>query len=80
MDATGWAILGICIPVIVALAGAYFKAHSDALGWKTSYEREKERGDRQDRMVENSALATDIANKLSEGLHKLISEQANGGR
>lgn len=78
MDAAAWAVLGICAPIIVALVGAWVKQRADAVGWRTSYEREKERADRQDAALRDAALATDIATKTAAGLHALMTQKAGG--
>jgi hypothetical protein len=78
VDGSGWATLGICVPIIVGLIGAWVKARTDAAGFKLSYEREKERGDRQDDLKRDSRLATDIATKMVQGLYELMNKQGGG--
>lgn len=68
-------ILGILIPLLVATASAAFKYHADAQGWKVSYEREKEASERAERKLEQAELATQIANKTAEALHRLAEGQ-----
>lgn len=64
-------ILGLLIPLLIASVAATFKYRADAQGWKISYEHEKEASARAERKLEQAELATDIANKTAEALHKL---------
>jgi hypothetical protein len=61
-------VIGVLLAGLGTLTGALWKAKEEARGWKTSYEREKERADRQDKIVADAALATDIANKVAGAL------------
>lgn len=78
MDASGWAVLAISVPIIVALLGALAKARADAAGYKLSYEREKQRADGQDQIVRDRALATDIANKFAETMQRMAESKKVG--
>lgn len=73
MEALLLTVIGVVLAGLGTVTGAWWKAKEEARGWKVSYEREKERADRQDKIAERAELATDIANKLTEGLHKLVS-------
>lgn len=79
MDTSGWAVLAISVPIIVALIGAWVKTRTEAAGYKLSYEREKQRADEQDQIVRDRALATDIANKFAETLQRMASESKKVG-
>lgn len=79
MDGLYLTIIGILGPAFIAAVGTAYKFRSDSTGWKTSYEREKERADRQDAMVAQAQLATDIANKTAEALHGLMARPSGGG-
>ncbi len=81
MDALYLTIITVLAPAFITIVGAAYKFRSDAAGWKTSYEREKERADRQDRIVENSALATEMANKFADVLaQQVLAGQPKGGQ
>jgi hypothetical protein len=74
-------IISILGPAFIAAVGTAYKFRSDSAGWKTSYEREKERADRQDRIVENSALATEMANKFADVMaQKILAVQQKAGQ
>lgn len=79
MGSDGWAVLGICVPIIVGLIGAWTKARSDGAGWKTSYQREKERSDIQDQNTRDAQQAIAIGNRTAEALHDLMQGKSLGG-
>lgn len=80
MDALYLTIIGVILAVMFSLVAAWWKAREEARGWKVSYEREKERADRQDRIVENSALATEMANKFADSMQKVLAGQLKAGQ
>lgn len=57
-------LIGVLVAGLLTTVGAWWKVKEEARGWRVSYERERERADRQDRTVERAELATDIANKV----------------
>lgn len=71
MTGDAWAVLGILGPLFLVQSGTLAASIINGRGWKTSYEREKERADRQDAIARDAALATDIAVKTAQALHKL---------
>jgi hypothetical protein len=80
VDALYLTIIGVLLGAMFTMIAAWWKSREEARGWKVSYEREKERSDRQDRAVERAALATDIANKMAAGLRVVMSEHSGGGQ
>lgn len=75
MDALYLTIIGIMAPLWAATVVGLVKARADAKGWEISYQREKERGDRQDEINRDNRLAENIADRLTGGLAKLMARK-----
>jgi len=65
------ALVSIEAGAIAGLIGYVFKARSDAFGWKTSYEREKERSELYAEAERDTKLAAMIGAKFVEALGQL---------
>lgn len=64
--------------VIAGLIGYAFKTRSDAAGWKTSYEREKERSEQYAAAERDTKLAAAIGAKFVEALGQLPKSGTGG--
>jgi hypothetical protein len=74
-------LAGLCVfelGVIAGLIGYAFKTRSDASGWKTSYEREKERADQYADAERDTKLAAAIGAKFVEALGQLPKSGTGG--
>jgi hypothetical protein len=73
-------IIGVLLAGLGTVTGAWWKEKGESRGWKVSYERERERADRQDRIAERAELATDIANKFAETMQRMAAKSEKGGQ
>lgn len=67
-------LIGISIgelSIITGLIGYAFKTRADAIGWKTSYEREKERSEQYAAAERDMKLAAMVGTKVAEALGQL---------
>jgi hypothetical protein len=56
---------------LIGLIGFSFKTRADAQGWKTSYEREKERSEAYVAAERDTKLAVEIGARVAEALGRL---------
>jgi hypothetical protein len=59
------------ISVMIAALGYAFKTRADAQGWKTSYEREKDRSDAYAKAEDMTKLGTIIGAEFAKAVGKL---------
>lgn len=74
MDALWKWLAGAELAMLVPLGGYLFKVRADALGWKTSYDREKERNDEYAAAERDAKLAAMMGVKVAEAIGRLPRE------